>query len=96
MKVPNVQNIYCPKCNKHTEHKLKAFKSGKARALSIGTRSNIRKHKMGYGGKAKFTATVKKQNKKPSYLAECTVCQRKVYLITPKRMKKTELTALNK
>ncbi len=96
MKVPNQKNIYCPKCNKHTEHRLKLFKSGQARAMSIGTRSNIRKHKRGYGGKAKHTATVKKQNKKPAYIAECAVCSRKVYLVTPKRMKKTELVALNK
>ncbi|HIH10011.1 MAG TPA: 50S ribosomal protein L44e [Candidatus Diapherotrites archaeon] len=93
MHIPKEQSLYCPKCNTHTEHKLKQFKSGQARALSIGTRSNIRKHKKGYGGKAKFTATVKKQNKKPTFIAECAVCNRKVYRVIPKRMKKAELTA---
>ncbi|MBI4210180.1 MAG: 50S ribosomal protein L44e [Candidatus Diapherotrites archaeon] len=93
MNIPKEQSLYCPKCNTHTEHKLKAFKPGQARALSIGTRSNIRKHKKGYGGKAKFTATVKKQTKKPTFIAECSVCARKVYFVIPKRMKKAELQA---
>ncbi|HLC79281.1 MAG TPA: 50S ribosomal protein L44e [archaeon] len=93
MHIPKEQNLYCPKCNTHTEHKLKQFKAGSPRALSIGTRSNVRKHKKGYGGKAKFTATVKKQNKKPTFIAECSVCQRKIYFVIPKKMKKVELTA---
>ena len=93
MHIPKEQSFYCPKCNTHTEHKVKQFKTGTARALSIGTRSNIRKHKKGYGGKAKFTATVKKQTKKPTFLAECTVCGRVVYRVIPKRMKKVEITA---
>ncbi len=93
MEIPKEKSLYCPKCNTHTTHKLKQFKPGKARALSIGTRSNVRKHKKGYGGKAKFTATVKKQTKKPVYLAECINCSRKVYWRIPKRMKKAELKA---
>ena len=93
MLVPKEQSLYCPKCKTHTEHKMKQFKPGQARAMSIGTRSNVRKHKMGYGGKAKFTATVKKQNKKPTFIAECAICQRKIYRVIPKRMKKTEIMA---
>lgn len=93
MEVPKEKMLYCKKCHKHTEHKLRLFKANKARALSIGTRSNVRKHKKGYGGKAKFTATVKKQNKKPIFLKECTVCQGKDYYLIPKRMKKVELVA---
>ncbi len=93
MHIPKEQSLYCPKCKTHTEHKIKQFKAGAARAMSIGTRSNVRKHKMGYGGKAKFTATVKKQNKKPVFIAECAVCQRKIYRVINKRMKKTEIMA---
>lgn len=96
MKIPSTQNIFCPKCNKHTEHRLRQFKAGKPRTLAIGQRSNIRKHKMGYGGKAKHTATVKKQNKKPAFVAECAICTRKVYWVIPKRMKKVELVAVAK
>ncbi|MFH1391065.1 MAG: 50S ribosomal protein L44e [Candidatus Diapherotrites archaeon] len=91
MNIPKEQMLFCAKCNTHTEHKLKQFKPGKARALSWGTRQNERKHKAGYGGKAEFTATVKKQNKKPTFIAECTVCKMKKYRVIPKRMKKAEL-----
>jgi large subunit ribosomal protein L44e len=91
--LPKEQVLYCRKCNKHTEHKLRPFKANKARALSIGTRSNVRKHKKGYGGKAKFTAIVKKQNKKPTFVKECTICGSKGYFVIPKRMKKVELVA---
>ncbi len=94
MHIPKEQSLYCPKCNTHTSHKLKQFKAGQPRALAIGTRSNVRKHKKGYGGKAKFTATVKKQNKKPTFIAECPVCGRKVYKVIPKKMKKTEIMAV--
>ncbi len=92
MDLPKEISDYCPKCNKHTKHKLKQFKPGKARALSWGTRENVRKHKKGYGGKAEFIATVKKQNKKPTFIAECEVCHSKHYFVIPKRMKKVELT----
>ena len=91
MDLPKEINDYCPKCNKHTKHKLKQFKPGKARALSWGTRENVRKHKKGYGGKAEFIATVKKQNKKPTFIAECETCHSKHYFVIPKRMKKVEL-----
>ncbi len=84
---------YCRKCNSHTEHKMKLFKPGQARAMAIGTRRNVRKHKHHYGGKAKFVIKVKKQTKKPTFLAECNVCKKKHYFVIPKRMKKVELAA---
>ncbi len=93
MNLPKTVKDYCSKCNSHSEHKLKNFKPGSARAMSWGTRENVRKHKKGYGGKAEFTATVKKQNKKPTFIAECTVCGTKHYFVIPKRMKKVELVA---
>ncbi|MBI4052829.1 MAG: 50S ribosomal protein L44e [Candidatus Diapherotrites archaeon] len=91
MNIPKVIRTYCRKCNQHTEHKLKIFKSGKARAMSEGQRKNIQKKK-GYKGKYQFTAVVKKQNKKPTFVAECSVCGSKHYHVVPKRMKKVELT----
>ena len=93
MEIPKEQKLYCKKCNSHTLHKLKVFKPGKARALSWGTRQNEVKHKAGYGGKAEFNATVKKQNKQPTFLAECTICRAKCYKCIGKRMKKAELVA---
>lgn len=93
MNLPKTLKSYCKKCKKHTEHKLKAFKTRKPRALSIGTRKNEEKHKSGYGGKAKLIKPVKKQNKKPVYVTECVVCKVKGYYVIPKRMKKTEIKA---
>lgn len=72
---------------------MKQFKAGKARGTSWGQRQNERTHKAGYGGKAEFTATVKKQTKKPTFIAECSVCGHKTYKVIAKRMKKAELKA---
>ena len=90
MNIPKVIKDYCKKCNKHTDHKLKLFKPGSSRTMAKGNRSNERK-KRGYKGKHQFTAKVKKQNKKPCFLAECTVCGAKHYFVIPKRMKKIEV-----
>jgi large subunit ribosomal protein L44e len=88
MDIPKKIKIYCKKCNTHKEHKLKVYKARKARAESKGTRKNEAKHKKGYGGKAKLIKGVKKQNKKPVWIAECETCKQKKYFVIPKRMKK--------
>lgn len=93
MKMPKSVKTYCKKCNSHTAHKLKLFKSGQSRSMAHGTRRNVRKHKRGYGGKAKFVIKVKKQTKKPTFLAECATCKKKRYFVIDKRMKKVELEA---
>lgn len=90
MKIPKQIKTYCKKCKKHQTHKLSLYKGRAARKESIGTRKNVRKHKTGYGGMAKHIATVKKQNKKPVFTAECLVCKSKHYYVIPKKMKKTE------
>jgi large subunit ribosomal protein L44e len=90
MNIPKEIKVYCKKCKKHTVQKLKPFKTKKARTDSIGTRKNQAKHKSGYGGKAKLIATVKKQNKKPTFIAECLECKTKQYFVIPKKMKKVE------
>ena len=63
MKIPKKIELYCKKCNAHTTHKLKTAKAKKARADSFGTRRFQKKHKKGYGGKAKFAIKAKKQTK---------------------------------
>jgi len=93
MHIPKEVKDFCKNCNTHTVQKLKLFKTAKARTLSWGTRENVRKHKKGYGGKAEFTATIKKSNKRPTFISECTVCKKKHYRVVPKRMKKAEVTA---
>lgn len=93
MNIPKIIKTYCPSCNGHHDHSLKLFKPAAARALAWGTRQNLRKHKKGYGGKAEFTIIVKKQNKKPTFVAACSNCKKKHYFVIPKRMKKIELAA---
>lgn len=92
MNFPKSIKDYCKKCNKHTEHKIKHFKTGSPRALAQGNRKNVEKKK-GYKGKYQFPATIKKQNKKPIFIAECTVCKAKHYFVIPKKMKKVEIVA---
>ena len=92
MNFPKTIKDYCKKCNKHSEHKVKLFKTGSPRSLASGNRRNVAK-KRGYKGKYQFPAKVKKQNKKPCFIAECTVCHAKHYFVIPKRMKKVEITA---
>jgi large subunit ribosomal protein L44e len=90
MEIPKIIKIYCKKCNAHQEHKLKAYKAKKARTNAKGTRKNKAKHKSGYGGMAKHIKGVKKQNKKPVWVAECQICKQKTYFVIPKRMKKVD------
>lgn len=93
MNLPKEIKDFCASCNQHTLHKLKPFKPGQGRTLAWGNRQHNRVNKAGYGGKAEFIATVKKQNKKPVFLAECSQCKKKHYFVIPKRMKKVELVA---
>lgn len=93
MKIPKEIQSYCATCNKHTTAKIKLYKSASTRALAWGTRENVRKHKQGYGGKAEFNAIVKKNTKRPAFVAECNVCKKKHYFVIPKRMKKIEIVA---
>ena len=93
MNIPKSVKTYCKKCKKHTEHRLKTFKPGAARAMSKGQRKHLKKTKHGYGGKFKFPIKPKKQTKKPTFIAECPVCHSKRYFVIPKKMKKAEIAA---
>lgn len=91
MNIPKTIKTYCKKCKKHVEFKLKTFKPAAARNTAKGQRKHLFKTKHGYGGKSKFPKIQKKQTKKPTFLAECTVCHSKRYFVIPKRMKKAEI-----
>ncbi|MFH0714925.1 MAG: 50S ribosomal protein L44e [Candidatus Diapherotrites archaeon] len=93
MNLPKSVKMYCSKCKAHTEHKLKEFKAASPRTMAWGTRQNLRKHKQGYGGKAEFPKKPKKQNKNPTFVAECNKCHSKRYKVLRSRMKKAELVA---
>ncbi|RLG63595.1 50S ribosomal protein L44e [archaeon] len=52
MEVPQIIRTYCPRCRKHTEHKVSLYKPGKRRKLAEGERRYEAKKK-GYGSKRK-------------------------------------------
>ena len=91
MEIPKEVKIYCPKCDKHTIHKLKRFKKKGARSVSEGQRKHELKEKKGYGGKSEAIVLKVKQSTKHAFLAKCTVCGHTVYYVIQKRMKKVEL-----
>jgi large subunit ribosomal protein L44e len=77
MKVPKERNMYCPKCNKHTAHKVSIYKKGKERLkMAAGWRRYNRK-KRGYGSQPKpiFRKNAK-INKKTLPMFKCSVCGR--------------------
>ena len=88
MKFPKEKKLYCQKCKKHTKHKLKEFKAAPKRTLAAGNRRHERNTAHGYMGKYKFVVFVKKQNKKPVFVAECAECKKKISYSLGKRMKK--------
>jgi large subunit ribosomal protein L44e len=93
MKIPKEVKLYCKKCKKHSEHKLKEFKTGAKSALKEHARKHEEKHIKGYGGKARHVVHIKKQSKKPVFVAACIVCNQKQYYVGGnKTKKKAELT----
>ena len=76
MKYPKEVNAYCPKCNKHTKHKVKIASKGSARSMAIGTRKHERKLE-GRGGKRAGKVPVKKQGKRQVIILLCPDCKKK-------------------
>ncbi len=88
MKLPKTRRTYCPKCRKHTEHKVHQAKKrtlGTAHPMSYGNK-NIRAKQRGaargYGNlgryskppASKFRMGGRKQSKKVDLRYECTKC----------------------
>lgn len=67
----------CPKCEKHTTHKVKLARKGKERSMNRGRR-RYEEVKAGYGGSPR---TPKKQvykvGKRSVLLLECQKCHKK-------------------
>ncbi|MCX6778055.1 MAG: 50S ribosomal protein L44e [Candidatus Micrarchaeota archaeon] len=74
MKFPKEINAYCPKCKKHTKHKVKAVSKGRNRSMAWGNRQHTRILR-GYGGKVAGEKTVKKQGKRQRVMLVCSVCK---------------------
>jgi len=94
MMVPNAKKTYCPKCRKHTDHKVKVTttKIKPGRTMAWGTRRHERKL-AGYHGKVKGKAKVKKQGIRNKIMLECLVCHKKHERTISGRMKRKAETA---
>ncbi len=78
MKVPARINTYCPRCGRHTEHKVSLYKAGRPREDSWGQRQLARKRR-GYGGEPRGKLRRKaKVTKKAVIILTCVECGRKV------------------
>lgn len=89
MMVPSTKKTYCPKCRKHTDHKVRVTttKIKPGRTMAWGTRRHERKL-AGYHGKVKGKAKVKKQGIRNKIMLECLVCHKKHERTISGRMKK--------
>ena len=93
MKYPKSVKSYCPKCNKHTENKVKLVSKGSPRTLAIGTRKHNRKLE-GRGGKRAGKVPVKKQGKRQVIILTCSECKKKQQrTIGTRTKKKLEIVA---
>ena len=90
MLMPKEKKIHCPKCNKHTPHKVSLQKKGKVNTMTQGTRRYDRK-KQGYGSQPKpIFHRNSKVNKKSVPVYKCKVCGRSI-LGKGLRLKKFEI-----
>ena len=85
MKVPKQKSRYCPKCKKHTEHKIELAKKrtmGTAHPQSHGSRAKWR-HLKGMGNSGRYSRPPgggkmygKKQTKKTDFRYTCSQCKK--------------------
>lgn len=73
MKIDEEISAYCKKCGKHTKHKVKKDKKGKASTMSWGQRQYARV-KEGHGSKRRGEKDIMKVNKGGNFRLTCTVC----------------------
>jgi large subunit ribosomal protein L44e len=93
MKYPKKLRIYCPKCNKHTEHSVEQSKHHTRRKVAKGQRRFLRKMK----GYHSFPKENPKGREKPTRRTDlrfkCAVCGQKHIHGSGFRSKKFEITA---
>ena len=75
MKITDEVNAYCKKCGKHTKHKVKKDKKGKASSMTWGQRQYERV-KEGHGSKRRGEKAVMKVNKGGNLRLTCTECKK--------------------
>lgn len=88
MKLPKTRKTYCPKCKKHTEHKvIEGKKKGRnaTHPMSFGSQKRIRhRGHLGIGNHGKYSRppitkwrmTGRKTSKKVDLRFECPVCKK--------------------
>jgi large subunit ribosomal protein L44e len=86
MKIPKARRTYCPKCKKHTEHKVSQTKKKQASSLTYGSKVRARRRGSARGtgnlGRyskpaiTKFKLTGAKQSKKSDFRYECKECKK--------------------
>jgi len=102
MKVPKQVNRHCPRCNKHTIHKVTLAKSrgrNQSRPMSIGStmRVRMRGQRRGFGNQGKYSKppkpkmTGKKLSKKTDFRYQCGECKKMSVQREGIRSKKIEL-----
>ena len=101
MKIPKLRKTYCPKCKKHTEHKVSQTKKKQASSLTYGSKVRAKrrgkargKGNLGRYSKpaiTKFKLTGAKQSKKTDLRYECKECKKIHLQKKGKRAKRVEL-----
>jgi large subunit ribosomal protein L44e len=90
VKIPATINTYCPKCKKHTPHKVKELRKGTRRTLSFGQQKFLRATK-GYTSKKAGQVRKVKQSQKQTLMLECTVCKKRHPKGMPHAKKRIEI-----
>jgi len=73
MKIDEQVKAFCKKCGKHTKHKVKKDKKGKASPMTWGMRQYERV-KEGHGSKRRGEKDVMKVNKGGNFRMTCEEC----------------------
>lgn len=95
MKIPKTQRKYCPKCDKHTEHKVKKESVGprlNPSEQSKGQRRSSRREK-GYGNSGKSSKQIggEKPTRRVDLRYECQECGREQIIGKGFRVKRLEI-----
>ena len=101
MKMPKTRKKYCPKCKKHTEHKVSTVKRKSPSSLKYGSkiRARLRGRARGKGNLGRYSKpavtkwkmTGKKQTKKLDLRYTCSSCGKTQMRKEGFRAKKLEL-----
>ena len=104
MKVPKVTKRHCPKCRKHTEHKVLESKRrarNQTHPMSTGSTHRVKARGLRRGAGslgryskpaiAKWKLTGKKTTKKTDFRYECGVCKKQHVQAGGIRAKKVEI-----